>query len=951
MRIQIRKLARGLALGTSLATLVAVTPAWAQVTELNGDPSAAEPEQAASVDPVEAAIAEDAAAEDTSRIVVTGTLVRGIAPPGANVISLGEEQIQSTGATTTAQLLQTVPQLGSFNSLQAPAGFGNSVTVNRPNLRSLPGFNTAGGSTTLVLLDGHRMVGAGVTSTTPDPDAIPPGAIQRLEVLPDGGSAVYGSDAVAGVLNFITRKKFDGLEVSGHYGFADDYAQGGVDAIIGKDWGDGGIYASYSYTKNDLIRGRDRDYVQSFPIVSTSALTNGRLSLNCAPGNIQIGTTNFGLPSRAATPNQCDLSDEAVVYPALERHAALVGFTQDLNDSLTIDIKAFYTHRDLELGLGLFHPAAVTLNATNPFFAANRIGTETSHTVTYSFGDANSTRQDIALEVYGITPTLTYRLGDNFQLKAFANFGESTTESHQRAFNAGALSTAITAGLFNPYNPTASNPGAVAVITNFETYGKTRQEQNNFRAIIDGDLFTLPGGAVKIAVGGEYLQEKFNAQFGAAVPGLQGSGSPAQVIGTSLVTGLPVSAAAVAALPRFKIARNIKSAFGEIIVPLFGADNATTGLQRLTLSAAGRYDDYSDVGSTFNPKVGLTWEPFNWIKLRGNWGESFNAPSLADAQAADFVTIIIRPTSQFGPAAGQQISGGGTFPNVNAAANDTTFLRRGNSPGTKPQTAKTFSIGADVTPLDGVKLSATYYNIKLKGVISIPGDGTPVTTFRDFPNVITLGSQLPAGFIANLLASATAPLNNNTACLVNGVNTCPVYAFVDLAKSNQGDFKTSGLDLSANVRRDAGFAELGLDVNANYELERKQKNSPTVATIDQLRANTSRFRVRSSLSAETGGLFGQVTWSHSAGYKVVPAVGFVPQTRVSSFDVFDLFFRYDVPAEGVFSDLEFTLTVNNVFDQDPPEYRLFDPSRFNSEGYINGNTLGRLIQFGVKKKF
>jgi len=115
----------------------------------------------------------DAPGAETTKleeVVVTGTFLRGLeAPAGTNVIGLSNQEIQETGATTTAQLLQTIPQFGGFNTLSFPIGAGNSVTTNRPNLRSLPGFNNSGGSTTLVLMDGHRVVGAGITTTSPGP--------------------------------------------------------------------------------------------------------------------------------------------------------------------------------------------------------------------------------------------------------------------------------------------------------------------------------------------------------------------------------------------------------------------------------------------------------------------------------------------------------------------------------------------------------------------------------------------------------------------------------------------------------------------------------------------------------------------------------------------------------------------------------------------------------------
>jgi iron complex outermembrane recepter protein len=891
------------------------------------------PVQAAAQDQVPAGESD----RDESEIVVTGTMLRGVAPTGTNVIGVTADAVTATGAATTAQLLQSLPQMGAFNVLQFPTGFGNSVTINRPNLRNLPGVNTAGGSSTLVLLDGHRLVGMGITSASPDPDVIPASAIERLEVVPDGGSAVYGSDAVAGVLNFTTRKKFDGIQVGGKFGFADDYKQYTADAIIGKDWGTGGIYLSYAFVKNDNIRGIDRDFVRSFPITA-----NGLLPLNCNPGNIQITaagvTTNYGLPSRAATPTTCDISDGAVFYPSQTRHSLLAGFTQDLSDALTVDIKAFYTDRKQGVGLGLLHPGAVTLTATNPFFAANRIGTETSHSVTYSFGGFDATDQQVRLKTWGITPTLTYKLGDNWQFKVFGNYGESDTESHTGHFNNAALTNAINAGLFNPYNPNSSDPAAVAIIRNFETFGKTRQELGNIRAVVDGELLQLPGGGVKLAVGAEWYHEGFIAQFGDVVPGAQNSGAPAQLVGA-----VTVAPAITATLPIYKLSRNVKSAFGELLVPLFGPDNAMGGFQELRLSLAGRYDDYGGtIGSTFNPKIGLTWKPVDAVTLRGNWGKSFNAPSLADAPQVGGITFISRTTAQFGPTAAQVASGAYPAP----PAGSFTYLQRGNAPNINPQKAKTWAFGADIVPADGIKLNATYYNMAIEGIIDLPNT-TPSTTFGLFPHVITLNPSL--AFLDAFVASSST---FNGAPCHRSATPCTVYAFVDLAKNNQGNFKLQGIDFSTNVRRELGFGTLLLDVNGNYELSRKQSTSPARPFDDLLAIGASRFRVRTSLGVEKGGLLGQVSWNHTAGYNLNPAAASsIPQSHVGSFNVFNLFFRYEPEGEGMFKDLSLTLNVDNVFDQDPPEYRLFDASRFATEGYTNGNTIGRFVQFGISKKF
>ncbi len=677
--------------------------------------------------------------------------------------------------------------------------------------------------------------------------------------------------------------------------------------------------------------------MRSFPITA-----NGLLPLNCNPGNIQITaagvTTNYGLPSRAASPTTCDISDGAVFYPSQKRHSLLAGFTMDLSDALTVDIKAFFTDRKQGVGLGLFHPGATTRTTASPFFAANRIGTETSHSVTYSFGGLNATDQQIGLKTWGFTPTFTYKLGGDWQFRLLGNYGESDTESHTGAFNNTALTNAINAGLFNPYDPNSSDPAAVAIIRNFETYGKTRQELGNIRAVLDGELLKLPGGGVKLAVGAEWYHERFNAQFGDVVPDAQNSGAPSQLVGA-----VTVAPAITTTLPIYNLGRDVKSAFGELVVPLFGPDNAMAGFRELRLSLAGRYDDYGGtIGHTFNPKFGLTWKPVDAVTLRGNWGKSFNAPSLADAPAVGGITFIARTTAQFGPTAAQVSSGAYPAP----PAGSVTYLQRGNAPNIQPQKARTWSIGIDVAPTDGIKLSATYYNVAIDGIIDLPNT-TPSTTFGLFPHVITLNPSL--AFLDSFVASANsfngAPCHRSTPA-------CTVYAFVDLAKNNQGNFKLQGIDFSTNVRRDIGFATLLLDINGNYEISREQSTSPARPFDDLIAIGASRLRSRTSLGLEKGGLLGQLTWNYTAGYDLTPAAAsFVPQSHVGSFNVFNLFFRYETGGEGAFKDLSLTLNVDNVFNQDPPEYRLFDASRFATEGYTNGNTIGRFVQFGISKKF
>ncbi|MET0180867.1 MAG: TonB-dependent receptor [Novosphingobium sp.] len=962
--------------GVAVAALLSGS-AYAQVAEPVRDPAApgtevqTAEEAQESLDASQPVDSEGTTKEDASQIVVTGTLVRGIAPPGTNVIGVTAADVEATGATTTAQLLQTIPQLGSFNALQQPIAGGNSVTVNRPNLRSLPGFNNSGGSTTLVLMDGHRIVGAGIVTTTPDPDIIPAGSIERLEIVPDGGSAIYGSDAIAGVLNFITLKRFDGIKVDGHYGFADDYHQLDTNLTAGRDWGTGSAYVAYTYAEHGNLFGRDRDYIRQFPNQTPNVATTGLLNVTCSPGNVLIGSTFYPLPfatgaaARAGVPNQCDGNDNSTFYPSERRHSVLAGLSQEFTDSITVDMRGFYTHRRTTVTGGPFQQSVnISNNVLNMFYPTRRIGTEplptaanpnpTVQAVSYRFGALDGAEQNVTLETWGLTPTVTADLGGGWQLRVLGSYSRSDTKSIIDTFNPTGLANAINNGLFNPYDPSTSNATALGTILNDQGYARTRQRLANARAVIDGELFALPGGGVKLAAGVEYIRENFRTRAAAnRIPGDELTGAPSVSFNGVLLHPATTPIALV------DLKRNVKSVFGEVVVPIFGADNATTLLRELTFSAAGRYDDYNDVGSTFNPKFGLTYRPIDWIKLRAAYGESFNAPSLADAPDATPFTTFLVGNGQNLPIASLRVSGGGTYPDPRPEQ-VTVLSFRGNDPNIAPQTAKTLSFGIDVQPpfIQGLNLSATYFRIKLKNVIGLPPAQNTQQVYREFPSSITVNPT--AAQIAAVLALSPNPPN-----LIGNVGCAPqvqcIYAITNVTKQNLGDFNLEGLDVNGSYHLDTGFGGLNFGVNANYEFTREQKTDPAIATVvDLLAANNSRFKLRATAGAEIGNFLAQATFSHTEGYDLDPAIGFVgttstgqtftSQTMVGDFNVFDLFFRYDFEGDGLTQDLQLTLNVNNVFDKDPPVFR-GPQSGGPGTGIINGSTLGRLVQFGISKKF
>jgi iron complex outermembrane receptor protein len=875
--------------GVSALALVIGTmgvPAFAQA----GPDAQAAPAPADIGDQPQTAIEKD--------IIVTGTLLRGVAPVGTNVIGVSRSDIIATGAANTNDLLASIPQVGNFGTV--PVGAGNySNPIVRPNIRNL---GASGGSTTLVLLNGHRLVGAGVLQTSVDPSIIPPDAIERVEVIPDGGSSIYGSDAIGGVINFITRKRFDGIGVNARYGFADNYRTVDASAIAGKDWGSGSLFVSYSYAWHDNILGIDRDYVTADNRARGGADNRGTA---CSPGNIIANNIPYALSGRVpGTLNRCDQTDYADIYPREERHNVLASLTQQLNDSVSFYMTAYWSRRHTVTRTAQSSQSD-TISILNPYFRP--VGAELSHTVAIAFDQVfgPSNVSPATFTSYGVTPTMDFELGGGWQLRTLANFGRSGNTTTEDSINATAVTAALNgttaATALNPYNIGATSPALLATINDYVNYGDADQELAEGRAVIDGPLFHMSGGDVRLAVGGEYHYENIRS--------FTGSGPVAKITGGSSFAS-----------------REVKSAYGELLIPIFGADNRVPGIYSLELSGSARYDDYSDVGGTTNPKVGVTWKPIEALTFRGNYGTSFHAPSLADLGNSVDARVQVIPFSPF------------------RAANSSPFdiLRptiaiAGGNANLRPEKADTWSLGVDLKPtgLPGFVASATYYNVRFEDAIAVPPFTSPIL-FSD-PNYSSF-------YIVNpTLAQATAAAGN---LRLDGVPSLAAlfavsspYVLFLAQRANLGAVHTDGIDFNLAYARQTGFGWLNASFAGTYTLNRKTQTIKGGPFSDDLANGTGRLSFVAALGGKVSDFTARAQLNHRSGF---PIGGVLPQTNVSSFNTIDLFLSYDL--SRLLKDTSLTLNVDNLFDQDPPYLNA-------APGYTNGSTLGRLISFGIRTKF
>jgi iron complex outermembrane recepter protein len=881
-----------------------------------------------------AAASEEEAKKDD--IVVTGTLLRGVTPVGSNAITLGAERMQETGAQTANELLGSIPQVTNYFNRVPGSDLSiaiNQIQIARPNLRNISP-NNAASSATLILVDGHRVATAGVNQASVDPDLIPSSGIQRVEVVTEGGSSLYGTDAVAGVINFITRKRFDGVEVGGHYGFADNYWQWDAHATVGKDWGSGSLWASYNVNKNDALFGRDRDYIRN---VNYATLPYVGRDLDCATSNVAYGTIINADPSRTVrnggtVPNPartCDNSENNSFIPSSQRHGGIVGFSQELDENTSVDMRAYYSIRKTLQTSDL--SGAVAIGPNNAYASQLPAGVPTTFvvgpTILFGFPSTNVVQVNFNLSPllgvsagekftrirqYGWNSEIKHDLNENWQVRGLVNWGESNTRyglgqiSQARLNAAGAPAAgATTANSFNPFNVTANNSALIADLIDSEIGGETKDSMVNLRGIAEGKLFELPGGDVRVAVGYEFLNDSLSRRFSSDVR-------------RGALSGM--------AFTRYN--RSVHSGFGEIQLPLISDGE---GGSMLNVSASARYDDYSDFGGTFNPKFGATFKPIKGITLRSNWGTSFTAPtpldqlgSLSNFTSFNTFVAFARP-GETAPA------GGGT-----AAV-------QGSLPGLQPQTAKTWSVGMDFDMIPGLKLSANYYNVHFQDILRSPFSNTP---FTDYPanyqtKVTGFTPAEVAAFFGNTAGAATT---------IAAIGSNIVYEMVDFRTGNFGILDTAGVDVSANYNMETGFGSFDFGVNANVPTNRKAQISSSSAVVDELLLNNSKLNLTATVGTTIGGFRAQASVYHSGGYDITPLTAIaVPQSSVGSFSTVNLFFKYDVPSSsGILKDLSFTANVNNVFDTNPPELRR---NNNNELGFANGSTLGRLVQFGVNKKF
>ena len=616
------------------------------------------------------AMAQDVAAADgqVEQVTVTGTSIRGVAAPvGTNLISLSSADLQASGATTVEQMLANTPVISNFGN----AGEGQERGLYyQPSIHNLGG---AGSNATLILIDGHLPPTGGTTHSTADPNIIPTNMLESVQVIANGDSSIYGSNAVAGVINFITRSQYDGIQLNAESDFLHGATNLSGGVLAGKNWTGGNVIFAYQYLDQGKLLASDRSFSantdQTARAISAglpvgdagSAKTNFNSFTGAGPGCSQPLARIDGTGSyynlvtgqqygTSASDAPCNLADEDTLIEHEERNNVMIKLSQDIGRNLTVGAQLLYASRrdDGLAGAGTISNVTVFGSGAqaNPFFKLppGYTGTATKETVYANLdpilGGPQDYDTDGADTMFGEFDA-EYHLPGDFVIDALAVAGRD--DSYTKVLGGSANASAAYLALNGTTN-SGGNPDTPAIAnTTIVPLNLPLTASNALDIWNTGSANQTAGSVIQSIQDGKSLLENISSftQFrlstngtllhlpGGALKVAAGVEAVKDTLQESSIlsnnTG-PATAGSQYALYNFE--RTIKSFFGELNIPVVGGDMAVPFVQRFDVNASGRYDDYSDVGVTTNYKLAFDWVPFDGVKLRGNMSTSFVAPGL-----------------------------------------------------------------------------------------------------------------------------------------------------------------------------------------------------------------------------------------------------------------------------------------------------------------------------------
>ena len=923
--------------------------------------------------------APDQKAKTLETVTVTGSRIRRVDVETASPVhTIDRSQIESSGKATLGDLLQEIPAVaGAATNPQVNNGGGDGAST--VSLRGL------GSQRTLILVNGHRVA-------RNDINAIPAAMVERVEVLKDGASATYGSDAIGGVVNFILRKDYQGAEISANVGESDqnDGFRRGFSTIFGHSSEKGNITAGLDYNKFDGISSARRDFAShatylsygsvyqggssrtpsgqlKIPAGNTAGLAAGTYTLNGQPTGLTTGSDY----RKYTTADAYNYQAQNLIQTPQERTNAFALANYQLTDSIQAHLDYFYNKTTSNFAIAPLPFDALSdgvlvskNNYYNPFgvdFGTD--GTTQGQGFRSRFTTLGQRQGHYATETNQVNAGLRGNFGNDstWQWDADLNYGHVTQQ--QRSFGyvyyaglrqalgpsfkdpttgaitCGTIASPITGctplNMFNVYDPqTISTLKSYAANPYYNTLTISRRAEAN----ASGELFNLPAGAVSLAVGGDYDKEYQN--YGVDyIATTSGAGGTCQISQEACSTPLSGSF-------------NVKELYYEALVPIL-ADKPF--VKSLNLTVGQRYSDYSSVGSKTTTKVAVEWRPIDDLLLRGTMDGVFRAPTINDlyAGAAGSAPPLTDPCVGYTgghPNACQNVPTDGSF--KGSGLSQTTGVTSGSVAAgykLKPEYGHTYDFGVVYDPswAQGLSVSADLWRVTLNDTITSVGANTVVSTC--YNNNASPFCSFIHRFNDGQVNYINTPTVNLGALNVKGIDFSGKYRIphFDVAGTNVGDFAVS-LDTTYLIRYDNDTAPgtAGDVVNHMAGVYNQQAQY----------GNFTRWRALAGLNWTAGAWSASWTARYIGAVNVGskdPSMGFsadaaIPNVvlRIPSVTYNNFQFGYNIAQYNTRVDVG----VDNAFDKQPPLF--YQNNVLNANTDVNTyDTIGRYFWARVTVKF
>jgi len=839
-------------------------------------------------------------AQETSlqRVEITGSAIRRIdAETAVPVTVLKMEDLKKEGVTTVEQVMSLLSssQMQTGTSQVVGAGTGGAAFA---NLRGI------GANKTLVLLNGRRIANNALDSSAPDLNMIPFAAIARVEVLRDGASSLYGTDAIGGVINFITRKDFTGGTVT--VGADAPATPGGQSAAFNLAFGYGdldkdgyNVFGVFDSQKQAALKGTQRPFNARYPggISPTPSPANyyqGGASGNPTAPTCAAGT--FTIPD-GATGCYMSTSNFVDYTPLEERSSALVKGVFKINSDTQAGLEFFASSSLVHAQIapvpygGLYmnmnkpdgtpnpyYPGHVGSSIAVPNIALDPTYTEAGQTakgrlpgfIHVKWRDLpNGPRQDVSNnDQQRLVASLEGTVGA-WDYQAAATYNENKYRQSLVGYSDGGLITAgVLNGIINPFGD--QSPAGATYIQNAALDGVLQNAKGtvtgaDVRASRELSDWVGAGRAVALAVGAETREEKFhqeaNADYASKV-----------VASTGFDPGTLTDGQ-----------RQVTAGYAELNIPI---------TKTLDITAAARYDRYSDFGSTTNPKLGFRFQPNADMLVRGSVSTGFRAPSLYEINAAQTYSNTTKQDDPVNCPGGTPIAGKSKAANCGAQF-QALF---GGNPSLAPEKSKNATVGLVFAPVKDSSVGVDLWWVQVENSIGSIASNTV------FANPTTFGSLFHRNNLGNLSTDGSE-CPDPTGC-----------GYVDLRTQNLGGVKTNGLDFTGSYRmrlEGKGSVVFGLQSTyvANYEYQ-DYTNGPWNQNVGIYSGVSPVFRWQhnANVTWTNGEYTTALAYHYKSGY-----VDADPTNMVDAYTTWDAYVSW-TPTKA----LSLTFGVHNLFDTEPP---------------------------------